>query len=353
MKNYLPALDGLRGGAALLVMWFHFFLIKNNQPDGLVGQVIDNTKMLGQTGVDLFFILSGFLITRILLVDKEAPHFFRNFYWKRSLRILPLYYFFLAIYWVVLPLVKGADLPRWSDCWWSLFFCQNIPMTFGWDNSGPGHYWTLAIEEHFYIMWPFLVFFLSRKWLFIASLIIVAGAMLIRIFMGLKGYEVYYFTFARMDSLAIGAILAMHEPLMMKKAKSLATLLMTTAAISLISVGLIYGLPSLSDSLLVDIIKYPLIAVFFAAVIGYLLVTNQNNIVHKLLSCRCSRYFGKISYSLYVFHILCFELLQPYIQEWPVLIKFTVSFITAILVAHVSYTYLESYFLKYKKRLYV
>ncbi len=167
--KHLPALDGLRGIAVMMVMVHHLFLTK-------VYPVPERVEMLvhsGWMGVDLFFVLSGFLITGILLDAKHGPHRFINFYMRRVLRIFPLYYGVLAFFLIFLPLLSVmlgggpsflrsmvAELDPIRVHQWRLWlYLQN----FGGSWKLFNHFWSLAVEEHFYLFWPAVIFFTSER----------------------------------------------------------------------------------------------------------------------------------------------------------------------------------------------
>lgn len=159
--NYLKPLDGIRAIAALMVMFFHFFgSVAASTP---LLAAIKKGAVLGQTGVSLFFVLSGFLITRILISTKDSPRYFYNFYLRRTVRIFPLYYLFLVIYYFIRPLlIPEATVPSAGEQAYYWLYLQDFSETFDWLAKGPSHYWSLAIEEHFYMFWPLLVFFLDK-----------------------------------------------------------------------------------------------------------------------------------------------------------------------------------------------
>src|SRR5688572_7114217 len=154
-RGHIPALDGLRGIAVLIVLGFHIF---------------PNHVKFGWAGVDLFFVLSGFLITGILLESKGTPNYYRNYLAKRTLRIFPLYYFFLIVFFIVFPLVGYSDsiynydyLSSTQSWYW--LYIQNWRIFF--DPHYPGediisHFWSLAIEEQFYIFWPLVIYLIPR-----------------------------------------------------------------------------------------------------------------------------------------------------------------------------------------------
>ena len=167
-RTYFPGLDGLRGIAVLLVVAVHFFpqFKMSNWAESWLAKIPEN----GWTGVDLFFVLSGFLITGILIDASDKPHRFRNFYMRRVLRIFPLYLGVLVVVLWLIPDVTGLELPpiiRTNQAWlW--FHLSNVKMVLendyifntGWVNLA--HLWTLAVEEHFYLVWPAAIFFVPR-----------------------------------------------------------------------------------------------------------------------------------------------------------------------------------------------
>ena len=153
-RKHIPALDGVRAVAVLLVICFHFWQVFTYGPYSLVGKI----AMWGQTGVDLFFVLSGFLITGILLDTKGSPSFLRNFYARRILRIFPLYYATLLTIYLIGPLFRWSAWVPENQSLWFWTYLQNLPMTFAPGHvAGPEHFWSLAVEEQFYMVWPFLV----------------------------------------------------------------------------------------------------------------------------------------------------------------------------------------------------
>lgn len=207
--KYYDSLTDLRGIAALLVMTMHFFnQLDINMP---LLSVFYELSKIGQTGVTLFFVLSGFLITRILINSKEQSSYFKNFYIRRTLRIFPLYYLFLVLYYYLFPLILEAPVSFESKPFYFLYL-QNFAITFQWlANDGPGHFWSLAVEEHFYLIWPFIVFTCPKRALKKLIYIIIFAALIARFYLSYSGHEIMWLTYARMDSLAIGGLLAIYE----------------------------------------------------------------------------------------------------------------------------------------------
>src|SRR5882757_6155467 len=217
LRGHLPALDGVRGLAVLMVLVFHF--VGNTLPTTGVERAIVGVTNYGSYGVELFFVLSGFLITGILYDAHNKPHYFRNFYMRRLLRIFPLYYGVLALVFFVAPLIsllRGPALDYLVDRQaWAWLYAVNIYIAKDgdWSFSYLEHFWSLAIEEHFYLFWPLVIFLLARRprALIAVSLATALGAMLARLIgslVGVSWWTTYVLTPFRLDGLALGALLA-------------------------------------------------------------------------------------------------------------------------------------------------
>lgn len=199
----MPQLDGLRAIAAGCVLYSHFF----------PAEPVHDLLNWGYVGVRLFFVLSGFLITGILLdcrakavAGTSSRALLLNFYARRVLRIFPIYYLTLAI---ALPLSSNVD---------TLQIVSYLTYTFNWyviafgpDNLVAGHFWSLAVEEQFYLVWPYLILFTPRKWLLPALLITILVAPVVRLVLVLNHYSVIAITFNSLtclDTLGMGGLLA-------------------------------------------------------------------------------------------------------------------------------------------------
>lgn len=164
--THFAALDGLRGCAVLAVVLLHA-TSSLQHPATIAGGAIKKLFSCGWIGVDLFFVLSGFLITGILVDAKGRPRYFRTFYWRRSLRILPLYYGLLVVLFVIAPAVAGpawraGALPSSGQAWYWLHL-QNFVSLRNETAGYLGNLWSLAIEEQFYLVWAPLILITDRR----------------------------------------------------------------------------------------------------------------------------------------------------------------------------------------------
>jgi len=218
----LPALDGLRGIAILLVIGIHFGVAAGfARWPGRLGLMLPRLFYLGWTGVDLFFVLSGFLITSILLATRSDPDYFRNFYARRALRIFPLHYVTLVLALLVLPLVLPAQASQFlgqarAGQWWLWTYTLNIANVFGWlVNAGVlAQFWTLAIEEQYYLVWPAVVKKAGDRALLAIGVSMIVGAFVLRLlwmsYHWPSGWQgAYRFTLTRVDALAVGGLIAL------------------------------------------------------------------------------------------------------------------------------------------------
>lgn len=349
--KYLNYLDGIRGIAALMVMIFHF--VPNNIPitnSSLIFK-IQKIAIFGQTGVDLFFVLSGFLITRILISEKGGKYFFRNFYIRRTLRIFPLYYLFLIILFFIVPLFNSTTT-KLSETWWFWIYLQNIPLTFNLPLDGPNHFWSLAVEEHFYLLWPLIVFFLNKKQLLKISLIIIIFSIIVRFIFIQNDIGVFYFTFCRLDALAFGTLLACYES--ENLFDNLKIFLKYSFPICLLFLIILWVFFSgLGDDWL-QTFKFTFIGYIYFCVIAMLLIYD-NQLLLKIKMVIESSFFkllGKISYGLYVYHPFCFLIVNRYIfqKNKSFFVSMVLSFFLTFVISWLSYTFFESKLISLKDK---
>ena len=308
-----PALDGLRCWVILVVL-AHFGNFSDPPTWHSLQRLVLLAAQMAFVGMDVFFVLSGFLITRILLDTRADDTYFRTFYSRRVLRIFPVYYGFLALYFLVLPQVVTWDrsdvtvTPLQHFFYWS--YLQNYwaglgaapaPTSF---LNATNHVWSLAVEEQFYFLWPLVVRFSSQHVLKRICLACLLLAPLVRIALvvTLEGSinAGYMLTPARVDGLALGALLAIvaREP---QGLGAFVQLAKRTAPISLL-VLLVLFFPA--DDLNPSFITVGMTAsVYLAGAIVLLTLTARpGGLIEKTLSASPLRAIGRYSYAIYVVH---------------------------------------------------
>ena len=209
LRPRMPELDTIRGIAVLFVLFFHGFGFRYGVK-GLAGfpKLFVAATLAGWVGVNLFFVLSGFLITGILLDTKFDADYYSRFYVRRALRILPLYYAVLAILAVLTRAGWTNRSASWAFLGLSFFYLSNVTALFG-VALQYGVLWSLAVEEHFYLLWPAAVRSLSRSRVAILGLIICVVCPCLRGYYFIRGYNTGTgYTWLVADGLATGAVLA-------------------------------------------------------------------------------------------------------------------------------------------------
>ena len=205
----LPTLDGLRAIAILLVVPHNLNLMVTA---GGIAHVFIAALYRGWIGVQLFFVLSGFLITGILLDARNAPDYYRSFFVRRVLRIFPLYYATLIVLFVLLPALGLLPASFKRDPMVELSLWAYFSNWYGAFHQGPdavSHFWSLAVEEQFYLLWPFVIHRRSAEWVMRLCFAIAAAALALRVAVLLTGTPgIYTFLVTRMDALALGGAVA-------------------------------------------------------------------------------------------------------------------------------------------------
>jgi peptidoglycan/LPS O-acetylase OafA/YrhL len=319
----LLPLDGVRGLAVLIVIIHNSAWIAGESRH-FVLKLANAITATGWIGVQLFFVLSGYLITGILLDTKGAPQFFRSFYLRRILRIFPLYYVVIALVIVIAPRLAWST--AWADAighshrWAYWVYLQN------WVTTSPGidalsHTWSLAVEEQFYLVWPLVVWFMSRRGLRSLCLLTMLVTPFIRLGLRLSGMDqsvAYVFTIARWDALAAGALVA----ILLREKGGRGWLerwqgrVAVSAAVALAAlVAVERGFHSFE--LWVQVVGQTLIAVLSACLIGYAVEQGPKRPrrLQAFLSLPWLRTLGKYSYAMYLLHQPIQQLLTPLLEE--------------------------------------
>jgi len=324
---HLPALDGMRGTAVLMVFSAHlcerFFFLQNPWRKPAVW------GWAGWTGVDLFFVLSGFLITGILWESRTANHYFRNFYARRTLRLFPLYYFTLVAAFLILPLTlplfHGASNPlrelgaqikltKEISVYWIWYFTYAVDILLAFKGAMfIGQFWSLAVEEHFYLVWPLLIHRLPRETLIKVTGGIVIGTILVRccLIRFLIPYAIFCLTPCRMDGLAMGAMIALvlRQENGAARLQSFARLAFPVLAV-LCSILLLFQKGAWSQyGFIQQTIGYSLTPALYATLLIFVLTKES---WARAFSGRFLRFFGKYSYAIYVIHPFLLDYLRPF-----------------------------------------
>ncbi|HVL66369.1 MAG TPA: acyltransferase [Vicinamibacterales bacterium] len=317
----IPALDGVRGVAILLVILFHHTLMR---PETTVDRVFVGLARLGWSGVDLFFVLSGFLITGLLLDSKGAPHYYRNFYVRRALRIFPLYYAFLFFtlhispwLWPDTPLAALArdEMAGRSEAWYWLHLSNVLfarEGTFGHPNLAIT--WSLAIEEQFYLVWPFVVAALGRRallWTCIGMMVTALGLRAALLTAGAHWILPYVLPMCRMDALAAGAIVAVamrgasHAAAVPQGLLRAARVVAPAAAVGVLAIWWVEGPFDGGDwtEPLMQTAGYTTLAVGYAAIVTLAAGGPPASRLNRVLAVAPLRALGRYSYALYLFHL--------------------------------------------------
>jgi peptidoglycan/LPS O-acetylase OafA/YrhL len=326
----------------------------------------------GWVGVDLFFVLSGFLITRILVETREDPRYFRQFFIRRALRIFPLYYGVLAVLFLIVPWVLKLRHEYMSHSLRYLYLHQEWYWTYtvnvlqglkpvASDRAWAGHFWTRAIEEQFYLFWPLVVWLVPPNRLSRVCVGLILSAFIGRLALGATGHVffAYVMTPTRMDSLAAGALIAVlwrtsagaavvkrYYPVVGLGAGAVALAAHvesgTTISMTMVSVGLTAN------------------AVGAAALVAALVDANR---WVGWLSSRPLRFLGRLSYGAYVYHLPIITLLSPIRERLhaagstsPVAdlamhaVWILIVFVATLIVAMLSYRVIEQPILALKER---
>ena len=291
LPYYIPELQGLRGFAVLAVLIYHCH-------PRLEGTWIHYASLWGWAGVNLFFVLSGFLITSILLEARNKPHYFRNFYGRRALRIWPVYVLVLMVVYLEAPWFIGPTISAAIQAapWWAyIFFVQNLfhlslP-------SAIGPTWSLAIEEQYYFLWAPLVRFLRRRWMLALLLVaaLIASPLLRRTH---YAWTTPTHTLTHLDGIAWGSLLALGLFTLPLTRRSWLWIGIAFIPIGFASVATIAAGTAFLDSAL---------SIGFAgAVLASIASTGSRNPMNVVLSRGPLAFYGRISYGLYMTHIMVF-----------------------------------------------
>jgi len=357
----IPQLDGVRGLAISMVLVVHYFTCQIKADPGTFLGVLKSITGLTWSGVDLFFVLSGFLIGGILIENRGAPNLLKVFYVRRACRIFPLYFLWLIIFIVCVQFVKDPiygglfrdPLPLWSY----LTYLQNWVMAHEgrYGSNWMGITWSLAVEEQFYLILPFIILFTPRKWLLVLLVLLILITLRIRSLIYYHhphvGFPAYVLLPCRWDALFIGVIGAMGIRHARVHQWLKANVWFLYAILFILSIGVIYlGVVS-PGTLSYRMVRggYTWLALFYLTFI-YIVLFSPNRLLQKFIQARALIFLGMISYGVYIFHQavtgLCHIVLlgknEPTITDWKSGFVTLLSLGVTISLAYLSYRYFES-----------
>lgn len=312
--GHIPALDGIRGIAILLVILHHSLHGWGPAQSGLEG-ALRGVLSHSWAGVDLFFVLSGFLITGILLDTRGRKGYFSSFYPRRMLRTFPLYYATIAVCFLILPLFGIYEQLSSRQGWFWLHasnlynILHNIVRVDGPPVGWMSTFWSLAVEEHFYLVWPLVVCGCSPKRVVRVSLALVTAGLALRIGLAARGCDfqvVYNNTFTRLDGMLFGsAVAAMSrtEGGLAARLRGFHVLLAVSLA-GLVAMRL-FGGPFFNKTFL-----FTAIAAAFASLMVMVLQSPPRSLARAFLSTKLLQACGKHSYAMYILNIPMFLLID-------------------------------------------
>jgi peptidoglycan/LPS O-acetylase OafA/YrhL len=352
-RPHFPALDGLRGVACLLVVFYHNF------------PALHGYLFFGWLAMDIFFVLSGFLITDILINTIGSENFLKNFYARRLLRVFPLYFTSMILFLLVLPFVINFPFPIdyfLSNQIYYWTFLQNWLLILHPHPSQSylNHLWSMAVEEQFYLLWPF-IFIAIRKpkplLALLAVLLIVFNVVRFWLWINhIEGFNYFsFFSFTRIDGICIGCMVALLQKLNTNFiGKNTAIIVLAFAAINFIFylVNLRYG-----NTFPYILVGYSTFSMVFGLLV-YDLINQRTKFFELILSVSFLRFFGMISYGTYIFHWPLYLLISPWLTNWavvhlpqfpPSLFASIIATLLAFCIGYTSYRFFELRFLRLKK----
>lgn len=366
IKNRNAGLDYLRVAAILFVMIFHYD-VYYGVPDWL-----EPFARFGWTGVDLFFVLSGYLISRMLLVEYQNTSTinFSRFYVNRSLRILPVFFFVVGLYFLFPVITEGRGL---QPIWRFLTFTQNLPIDLR--NNSFSHAWSLSVEEHFYLFFPLILLVIGYFkpgskviWIFLAVILIgaifryVSWVWLVdafsgraRVGAGLKW--VYYPSYNRLDGLLFGVAVAI---LTLKKPGITEALVKFKWIVGISGFALLYAAWSMIDGKIINpaafdlipsLLVYPLVSLGYACLV---IIAANTESSRTALPANLMTRLAIWSYSIYLIHKIIYHSVNTQLHkiiETPPEARFILSMILAICAGAILYTLVEKPFLLLRSKI--
>lgn len=349
----VKVLDGLRGYSALMIILAHSPQVSNSLIGHSLRTLISASK-IGYLGVDIFFVLSGFLITRILIREKKEGNFsFKRFYIKRSLRIFPIYF---------LTVIICGLLFTWEGVEYTSTFLSNYYFSFNNSAHPLRHTWSLAVEEHYYLFWPLIIHFFSSENIRKYYLTIICATIIISLFLLFSYFDsiitdsiIYRMTNFRILSISIGSTFAFNEQGLISQSKKQSIVKLLLIFISLYCLSIL-----VHKTILVDLLPKSVLTLFLFSIISSILfvivlkIENSKSLMNFLFTNKAIVFIGKISYGIYIFHypiFYFFEITSNQLAgKWITLSEFIAPISLVFLLPIFSYYIIEKPLLNYKNK---
>ncbi len=320
--------------------------------------------------VDIFFILSGFLITTLLLQAKQTPHYFRNFYARRALRIVPLYYLLLVGCFFILPLfshekIQATGFVLDHKAWyWGFLSNIFIALRGAWSHPVLDVSWTLAIEEQFYLIWPIPVLLLGTKnlkRLCVGGFGLVFLTRFLLLSQDANPWSIFVATPTRMDSLFGGSFLAVFLATTPITETIKRRVRLALPAVFLVMVGMMINGGWFQIDPTMQKYGYTVVSAFVFFLLAHVILSEPDTLLNRFFSSKFMRFFGKYSYGIYLTHLPLRSIVRDYVFKPETFASFghvligqalfyVVAAIPGILAGFLSYHLFEKHFLKLKDR---
>jgi peptidoglycan/LPS O-acetylase OafA/YrhL len=355
-------LDGLRGAAIAMVVIFHFFQGTLVAPPGSTLAYLQAATRLSWTGVDLFFVLSGFLIGGILLDSRASTNYYSVFYKRRFFRIVPIYIVTLLLTAVLisLKLESGTSPIKWLTTegapWYAyLTFTQNFWMAHAGSVgcNGLAMTWSLAVEEQFYLTVPLYIRALSRRWLARFLVIGICGAPLLRTLLLRFGSDssigIYTMMLCRSDALLLGVLAAvlLRNDRWRERIRSAGIAFYISIPIFLVGLGFLTLRAWNPAASMLKTIGYTWVALFYVTILVFVL-TRPDSRLTKFFRMKGLCWLGALAYGIYLFHTgvqyLLFGLILGHgatINSIPTFLVTLAAVPLTLLLAMLSWRYIE------------
>lgn len=363
LRKEMPELDTIRGLAILGVIVYHaFYWSRDLSHFSPLQRIVLRAAAPGEFGVSLFFVLSGFLITGLLLDSRDRPDYYRRFYFRRALRILPAYYGILIV------LLVAREMSR-SYLIMSLLYCSNLSLLFGIQMTYPV-LWSLSVEEHFYLVWPAVVRRVAPRGLIVLAGAIILFTPLLRLACFYHGLPTHfsnsgcdYYTWNMADGLACGSVLSLLLRRMNGDRKKFGWLCLgsfiVAGFLSVVALpfGLRTGMRPVGAAL-----QWTISNVTFMGILALFLLVGTSR-WKALVTSKVLRFFGYISYGLYLVHLLVYRLFDDLVRSvspvyatrlftWDgIWLRFLIAGGAAVLLSYLSRRFFEEAFLRLKSKI--